>query len=665
MDEIERVVSALFFLDPGCARETWVRIAMASKAAGISFEEFHEWSASAPNYSGERDCASTWKSLNESGPVTAATLFAMAREKGWENPKRQGVVNSIEAKVPLSASPFALAPDPLDKEATPAPEIWKRFEQATVFHPYVVQKQAAGVPLDMLRVVPDKDPLRIAGESMAGALVVPVFRHDGEIASLQFVLPPDTAARLKAKGKPGKLNLPGCAMQGWHVVGELMPGGVVYVCEGIAQAWSCWQATEKAAVVCFGWGKVRAVAAELRKRDRDAKLVLVPDVGKEGAAEAVAREVSAFVAYMPEGEAQNADVNDYAIREGNDALAALLARATAPKIVLPLEVAFADELPSVFAPADELVEGILTAGDASMLFGDSNSGKTFLAIDLACAVARGVPWMNKQTEAGLVVYLAAESPASVRARLQAYQKYHKVRVPNFAIVQSPIDLFDSDADTDAVIALVRQLEVHRGEKVRLVIGDTLARLSAGANENAGQDMGLIVRRIDRIRTECGVHFMVIHHSGKNAAAGSRGWSGIRAAVDTEIEVTSSPAGRCAEITKQRDLPTNGERIGFQLETVMLGLTKWKGLATSCVVLPAAAPEKSTGKRISEVGGAILEMLRTRGFGMKKREVVKHFDGQYDSTSVYREMKKLVEAGQVYEVAGVVTIAKNQVEVCAN
>lgn len=320
---------------------------------------------------------------------------------------------------------------------------------------------------------------------------------------------------------------------------------------------------------------------------------------------------------------------------------------------LPLDVVFADDLPGSFTPPDEIVEGVLTADDGSVFYGDSNSGKTFFVIDLGCAVARGVPWLGRQTEQGLVIYLAAESPASVKSRLQAYQRHHGVRVPNFAIVQSPIDLFDGDADTDAVIKTVRQIEKQRGQKARLIIGDTLARLSAGANENAGQDMGLVVRRFDRIRSECKAHFCLIHHAGKSAAAGARGWSGVRAAVDTEIEITDSPAGRCAEITKQRDLSTKGVRIGFKLNTVTLGLTKWKSPATSCVVVPADAPDKPTGKRVSEVGGAIMEMLRTRGSGMKKKGVVTYFEEQYDKSAIYRELKKLVTAGAVHECAGIV------------
>jgi hypothetical protein len=169
-------------------------------------------------------------------------------------------------------------------------------------------------------------------------------------------------------------------------------------------------------------------------------------------------------------------------------------------------------------------------------------------------------------------------------------------------------------------------------------------------------MGLIVRRIDRIRAETSAHFALIHHSGKIAANGARGWSGLRAAIDTEVEVTDSPTGRCAEVTKQRDLPTKGKRIGFRLDVVELGLTKWGTPATSCVVQPADAPTKTTGKRISEIGGAVVEFLRTRGHGCRKKALVEHFAGRYDKSSVYREVKKLAEAGQLLEVAGVVGLS---------
>ncbi|MCA8275244.1 helicase RepA family protein [Burkholderia sp. AU30280] len=367
------------------------------------------------------------------------------------------------------------------------------------------------------------------------------------------------------------------------------------------------------------------------------------------------------------------DLNDLACEGGADAVrlavangrrvakaserAAVPGHAEALPDDIPLSVTFADELPDTFTPPDELVQGLLTIGGGSVLYGDSNSGKTFLVIDLAAAIARGVEWMGKRTEPGMIVYLAAESPASVRSRLQAYQRHHGVRVPNFAIVQNPVNLFENDADASAIIATVQRLEAQRGRKVRLIVGDTLARLSAGANENAGQDMSRVIERFDRIRTECSAHFLLIHHSGKNAAAGSRGWSGVRAAVDAEIEITDSPTGRCAEITKVRDLGTKGERIGFRLDVIELGTTKWGVPATTCVVVPTDAPDKAPrSKRMGDVEGAVLEFLTAHKSGIKKTEVVKHFEDRYRKTSIYRAMKALADAGAIHEAAGMACVA---------
>lgn len=346
------------------------------------------------------------------------------------------------------------------------------------------------------------------------------------------------------------------------------------------------------------------------------------------------------------------NLTDQAIHTAKPESAALT---KAPK--LPLNIVFADELPDSYEAPDELVQGLLTVGGGSVLYGDSNSGKTFFAIALAAAVALGADWMGRRTEQGLVVYLAAESPQSVRSRIQAYKRYHGVNLPNFAVVQSSLNLFANDADTQSIIKAVKMIEAQRNQKVRLIIGDTLARLSAGANENAGQDMGLVIERFDRIRRECDAHFMLIHHSGKNTAAGARGWSGVRAAVDVEIEVTDVAAGRCAEITKDRDLGAKGERIGFRLDLVEMGQSKWGASVSTCVVAPSAAPERRDGKKLGPVEGAIMEYLRELKGGTKKAEVVAHFKDRFQKASVYRAMKNLVGARHIHEVDGVVSIVE--------
>ncbi len=324
---------------------------------------------------------------------------------------------------------------------------------------------------------------------------------------------------------------------------------------------------------------------------------------------------------------------------------------------LPLGIVFAHELGDEYTPPDELVEGVLTAGAGSVIYGDSNSGKTFFTIDMACAVARGVQWMGRKTEQGLVVYVAAESPASVRARLQAYQAEHACKVPNFAIVQHPVNLYDTDADTESLIFAVKELERHTGMKVALIVGDTLARMAAGANENSGEDMGIVVKHFDHIRAQTGAHFVLIHHSGKDVAKGARGHSSLRAAVDCEIEVTDTPSGRCAEITKQRDLSTKGERIGFSLRPVTLGLTKWGKPATSCVVDATEAPAKaSKSKKLGATEGAVLEYLSGSAVGLKISQVVNHFKDQYARGSIYRAIGNL-------DRLGIANVAANTRMVC--
>lgn len=637
--DLDRARDALPHIDPGCPRDEWIKTGMAAKSAGLTFDEFHTWSKPAHNYRDEADCRSVWKSFNGSG-VTAATLFRMAQDAGWQDTEgNNGARHSLPTHKPARA-----AHKPAMQAASGnVADVWAACVPADAADAYIHRKQ--GTP-DGLRIYPaSAPPLVIRGQNVAGYLMVPCYAPDEKtLLTIQFIPP----------GGGDKLNLPGAQFgAGFFTVGDLAQSARVFIVEGIGQAWAAWKATGCAAVVSFGSGRMATVAKAVRAKHPAARLVVLPDRGKESQAAAIAADVAGEWCELPGDKPGNFDANDYLLEAGADALADLLEHTKAPPI--PLGVIFADELPETFTPPDEVVEGVLTAGDGSVLYGDSNSGKTFMVIDVACAVARGVPWLGKQTEQGLVVYLAVESPASVRLRLQAYQKHHGVKVPNCAIVQNPIDLFDGDADTDKLIEVVHQIEKQRGQTARLIVGDTLARLSAGANENAGQDMSLVVRRFDRIRTECKAHFLLIHHCGKNAAAGSRGWSGVRAAIDTEIEVTDSPAGRCAEITKQRDLSTKGDRIGFRLDVVTLGLTKWGKPATSCVVVSADAPAKPTGKRMGEVEGAVVEFLAEQKVGIKKRDVVAHFDGRYEKGPIYRSMKTLVTAGIVHEAAGIVAL----------
>ena len=256
-------------------------------------------------------------------------------------------------------------------------------------------------------------------------------------------------------------------------------------------------------------------------------------------------------------------------------------KAEQPARVLPT-ILFADAAPSL--DADDFLEGVLTRGAMSVIYGESNSGKTFFALDLALHVAAGRQWRDREADQGFVLYLALEGSQAILNRVAAFKAEHGFEDTSlpFAIAPVGVNLLDPEADAGAVIATIKALGETMAVKPILIVVDTLARAMAGGNENASEDMGALVINGDSIRRESGAHVMWIHHSGKDAAKGARGHSSLRAATDTEIEVVAEEGARTATVTKQRDMECAGA-FGFTLKVVELGTNRRGKAVTSCVV----------------------------------------------------------------------------------
>lgn len=234
--------------------------------------------------------------------------------------------------------------------------------------------------------------------------------------------------------------------------------------------------------------------------------------------------------------------------------------------------------------AFDFVENLLTEGASSVVYGASNSGKTFFVLDLAAHVATGREWMESEVERGAVVYVALEGHHGARNRIRALQLTGRLTKESpFFLCFSAVNLLDPDHPA-AITRLIENVQSVSFVPVRLVIIDTLARAMAGGDENSGADMGQAVATIDAVRAKTGAHVMLIHHCGKDAARGARGHSSLRAAIDTEIEVIH-PEGdkyRTATIVKQRDIAPR-QPICFSLEAVEVGTNRRGKPITSCVV----------------------------------------------------------------------------------
>jgi RecA-family ATPase len=147
-------------------------------------------------------------------------------------------------------------------------------------------------------------------------------------------------------------------------------------------------------------------------------------------------------------------------------------------------------------PENPLIEDFLDEGALSVFYGDSNAGKTFVALDAVFAVATGQAWNGRRTKQGLVIYVAAEGGKKIRRRLAALAKRYEetcgdaAPTPLFAIIRYPIDLRSSDADLDELLANIKEAERATGHLCVWVVVDTLSRAMAGGDENSSVDMGL-------------------------------------------------------------------------------------------------------------------------------------------------------------------------------
>lgn len=222
-----------------------------------------------------------------------------------------------------------------------------------------------------------------------------------------------------------------------------------------------------------------------------------------------------------------------------------------------------------------VVKGWLDRGAVSVVYGEANVGKSFWAIDLAHHVHEGLPWAGCRVKGGPVLYIAAEGGALFDNRLVA-------RRARFCMLRGPITLTGRNGEAAPLAEAVRELaEVHG--PFALIVIDTLARVMGAADENAAADIAGLMKAADVLREQTGAHVMFIHHSGKDVARGARGHSSLRAAVDTEIELTKDDSGvRQARATKQRDLPGGAEQE-FELDVVELGKDSDGDPVTSCVV----------------------------------------------------------------------------------
>ncbi|MBC8745798.1 MULTISPECIES: AAA family ATPase [Paraburkholderia] len=256
----------------------------------------------------------------------------------------------------------------------------------------------------------------------------------------------------------------------------------------------------------------------------------------------------------------------------------------------------ADELANA-PPMKWLVRAVLPLEGLAALFGPSGSGKSFLVLDIAAAVAGGNPeWFGHRVLQCPVTYCALEGEAGMGKRVKAWAKHHDKPLPDgLRFMTAPFDLLDG-----AGVAELARSIASAGGAGGMVVLDTLNRAAPGADENSSVDMGNMITAAKRLQNLLGGLVLLVHHTGKDATKGLRGHSSLHAALDGAIEVNATESRREWVVAKSKDDET-GAAHRFKLLVVDLGNDDCGEPVTSCVIAPDESIQPVKGTKLPTGG----------------------------------------------------------------
>lgn len=245
-----------------------------------------------------------------------------------------------------------------------------------------------------------------------------------------------------------------------------------------------------------------------------------------------------------------------------------------------------------------LIKHVLPAEGLGVIFGRPGSGKTFSVMDIAMHVAAGIKWRGKKVRKAAVSYVSPEAGRLGVNRVIGWSRHHGIAWPvGFRLSPAAINLCSSAEDAELLIADIKQNQPG----CRLVVIDTLNRAMAGGDENSGEDMGRFVALCDHIAKQLRAFVLVVHHSGKDAAKGSRGHSSLLGAVSLELEVTKEQGQPgTIKVTKMRD-GEDGAEYGFNIDSVPLGVDEDGEEVTTGISIEADPEEARAVKEAQPKG----------------------------------------------------------------
>ena len=195
-----------------------------------------------------------------------------------------------------------------------------------------------------------------------------------------------------------------------------------------------------------------------------------------------------------------------------------------------------------------LINGLIRKNSVSVMFGESGSRKTWVAIAMGLSVSTGKPFLGKYSvKKGKVYYVISEGADDFEFRCEGWCRQYGVHPTADEFVYLPAAY---DFNDDKSVAQVFDDLGERIQSADLIIIDTLSKnFSGDSDKNA--DMSKFVNRMEELRRHTGAHVQALHHTGWNNTHRERGGRALRDNVDTSIGVEKNDTTSRLTCCKQK------------------------------------------------------------------------------------------------------------------
>ena len=232
-----------------------------------------------------------------------------------------------------------------------------------------------------------------------------------------------------------------------------------------------------------------------------------------------------------------------------------------------------NEIMEKMTEPDWLVDRCIERATVTSIFGAPKSGKSFIAIAMACSIASGKDFYGFDTKPSTVLYLAGEGHTAVARRIKSYEQFYGRSLEKAPLlISNRGSRIGDDAEFAMLQEVCRDIEREHGN-VGMIIVDTLAR-NYGLNENSTEDMNKFIQRIDELKEEFQASMVIVHHTGHGSNGRARGSSVLPAALDYEFKVErdKNSDDKAMMVALKQTLVKDGtpiEDLYFQFKELML------------------------------------------------------------------------------------------------